>query len=74
LDASESVTFSLAGTTIEPVNLEFGQEMVVNKILKKSRTGFNMKQMILNFTNKLGQHYDFIMPFKICFKITSIRP
>jgi len=70
LASNEKVLFSLSGTAMEPMNLEFDKEITANTILKKNRNGFSMKQMTLNFVNGSGQNYDFILPFKMCFKIT----
>jgi hypothetical protein len=67
---NEKLLFTLSGSTMDPLPMEFDKQITLNQSLKKSRAGLNMKQMILNFTNELGQYYDFIMPFKMCFKIT----
>jgi hypothetical protein len=71
LNCNEKVLFSLSGSTMDPFPLEFNQCVTSNKCLKKSSTsaGVVMKKMILKFTNVLGQYYDFVLPFKMCFKI-----
>jgi len=68
--SNEQVYFFLSGTTMEPLSLEFDKAVTINKSLKKTRNGVTMKHMILNFHNAIGQCYDFILPVKICFKIT----
>lgn len=70
LKNNEKILFTLSGSTIDPLSLEFDKQITLNKILKKSRSGFSMKQMVLVFTDNIGQYYDFILPFKMCFKIT----
>lgn len=72
LDCNNKVLFALSGSTIEPLELEFDKNITVNKTLKKSRNGLHLKDMILKFTNSIGQYYDFILPFKMCFKITYV--
>lgn len=69
INCNEKVIFTLSGSTIDPLELEFDKTIAMNKTLKKSRSGFHMKQMVLSFANSMGQCYDFIQPFKMCFKI-----
>lgn len=70
VNCNEKILFFLSGSTMEPLVMEFNKQITLNQSIKKSRAGVAMKQMILNFTDALGQYYDFIMPFKMCFKIT----
>jgi hypothetical protein len=72
ITSNEKVYFSLSGSTMEPLLMEFGKEIQLNKSLKKSRAGISIRQMTLSFNNELGQCYDFIMPFKTFFKITYV--
>ena len=71
--ANEKVSFNLSGSTMEPMQMEFDKSVIVNKSLKKSRAGIIMKQMVLHFSDAQNQCYDFIMPFKMCFKITYLQ-
>lgn len=75
LDINQTVSLSLSGSTKDPVSLEFDKEISLAQpiILKKVTRGISMKQMLLKLTNGIGQYYDFIMPFKMCFKITYIE-
>lgn len=70
LSINDKIFFSLSGSTMEPLSLEFDKTIILNKSLKKSRSGIVIKQLILSFNNNIGQCYDFILPFKMCFKIT----
>ena len=72
MEANEKVIFSLSGSTMVPMEMEFDKEVKINKSLKKSRAGVNIKQMVLQFNNAKDQCYDFILPFKMCFKITYL--
>lgn len=69
-ECNEKIFFGLSGTSMEPLLLEFDKKITSNTILKKIRSGFNLKQLNLRFTNSLDQFYDFIMPINICIKIT----
>lgn len=73
MKSNEKVFFCLSGTTMEPILMELDKETTVNKCLKKSRFGINMKQFTLRFNNTSGQYYDFLKPFRICFKITYVN-
>ncbi|XWV26161.1 putative low complexity protein [Tupanvirus soda lake] len=72
LESNQNVFLSLSGSTKDPEQLEFNKEIVLEKpkVLRKVSRGILMKKMNLNLTNTMGQFYDFIMPFKLCFKIT----
>lgn len=72
MEANEKVIFSLSGSTMVPMEMEFDKEVKINKSLKKTRAGVNIKQMVLQFNNAKDQCYDFILPFKMCFKITYL--
>lgn len=72
INPNEKVLFTLSGSTMEPMEMEFDKEVVVNKSLKKSRAGVVMKQIVLHFSDVLNMCYDFVMPFKMCFKITYL--
>lgn len=72
MNCNEKVRFSLSGSTMEPMDMEFNNNVTLNKSLKKSRAGVTIKQIILQFNNTLGQCYDFILPFKMCFRITYV--
>jgi hypothetical protein len=67
---SDKIIFCLSGTTMEPLTLDTDVVVKANKIIKKSRNGFNLRQFVLRFTNNLEQFYDFIFPIKMCLKIT----
>ncbi|MEM3062146.1 MAG: hypothetical protein QW303_01180, partial [Nitrososphaerota archaeon] len=73
MECNEKVYFSLAGSAMEPLLLEFDKNMTPNKSIKKSNAGVRMKQLMLKFTNSLGQCYDFVVPFKMCFRITYAK-
>ncbi|MEM0354076.1 MAG: hypothetical protein QXW79_00705 [Thermoplasmata archaeon] len=73
MECNEKIYFSLAGSTMEPLLLEFDKNVTLNKTIKKSNAGVRMKQLILKFTNSLGQYYEFVAPFKICFRITYAK-
>ncbi|XWV24915.1 putative low complexity protein [Tupanvirus deep ocean] len=72
LESNQNIYLSLSGSTKDPEPLEFNKEIILEKpkILRKVSRGILMKKMNLNLTNGMGQFYDFIMPFKLCFKIT----
>lgn len=70
MDIGKQITFCLNGTSMEPIKLDTDKNVKIEKVLKKSKSGFPMKKMVLRFTNDLDQLYDFIMPLEICFKIT----
>ena len=71
-ECNEKIFFGLSGTSMEPMPLDFDKKIVSGIILKKVRSGFALKQLILRFTNSLDQFYDFIMPVNICQKIIYI--
>ena len=70
MDIGKQITFCLNGTSMEPIKLDTDKNVKIEKVLKKSKSGFPMKKMVLRFTNDLDQLYDFIMPLEISFKIT----
>lgn len=72
LECNQKVFFTLSRSTIDPIPLEFDKEITINKTLKHTRNGINLKQLALLITNELGQCYDFIMPFKMCFQLTYV--
>ena len=72
VDISDKITFCLSGTTMEPIQLETDTDVTANKVLKKSRNGFNLRQFILRFMTNMDQFYDFIFPVKMCFKIVYV--
>lgn len=72
LECNEKVLFVLSGTSMDPLPLEFDKKVAPAISLKKVRSGFTLKQLILQFSNGLGQYYDFIMPINICLKISYI--
>ena len=69
LESNKKVIFSLAGTSAEPINLEFDNKIYINKSLKKYRNGMDLKKIKINLHNSLDQCYDFIKPFYMEFKI-----
>ena len=75
LEINQNILFSLKGTTKDPVSLEFDKEITLQKplILKKIPRGTSMKEIQLKLTNTIGQCYDFVAPFKMCFSITYIK-
>ena len=72
LETNQKVLLSLSGSTKDPTELEFDNQVTPTQpiILKKVARGISMKQMMLILTNGIGQYYDFIMPFKMCLRIT----
>lgn len=71
--SNEKVYFNISGTAMDPIEMEFDKDIPLNKSLKRAKNGVLMKQMVLNFNNILGQYYDFILPFKMCFKISYLE-
>jgi hypothetical protein len=71
--ANRKILFNLSGSTMEPMTMEFDKNVTINKSLKKSRAGVIIKQITLHFSDSLNQCYDFMMPFKMCFKITYLK-
>jgi hypothetical protein len=72
-ESNKKVFFVLSGTSMDPIELEFDSKVEKETPLKKSKAGFNMKQIILRFTNSLNQCYDFIMPLKMYLRITYVK-
>lgn len=73
ISANEKVFFSLTGTPMDPLLLEFDKSLDdLNISLRKSRAGINIKQLTLTFTDENGQLYDFLSPFNVCMKITNV--
>lgn len=72
ITANEKLYFSLAGTSMEPIELKFDEEVKLDKILKSVPNGMNQKEIKLAFTNSVKQWYDFLTIFKICLKITYV--
>lgn len=73
-ECNEKIFFGLSGTSsMEPILLEFDKKVTLNTVLKKNRSGFNLKQLNLRFTNSVDQFYDFIMPINICLKLTFVN-
>jgi len=70
ISCNDKVLFSLSGSTMDPIQMTFDKETIINKCLKKSRAGVIIRQLVLHFSDGLGQCYDFILPFNMCFKIT----
>ena len=71
VESNQTILFNLSGTQMEPIELEFNKQITINKsLLRKSRSGIAMKQMVLSYKDRVGHFYDFIMPIKMCFKIT----
>jgi hypothetical protein len=73
IECNKQVSFVLSGTSMEPIQMEFDKKVEPNTVLKRVRSGFSLKQLVLRFTNTLEQFYDFIMPVNICLKITYIE-
>jgi hypothetical protein len=73
LTSNEKVFFSLAGSSMDAIPLEFNKTVTLNKVLKKSTFGIQSRQMILKFTNAMEHFYDFVEPFKICFKMVFAK-
>lgn len=63
MTANDTIMFSLSGTSMDPMPLESDKEMIVNKVLKKSKAGIMPKQLTINFTDALDQQYDFTKPY-----------
>ncbi len=72
-ESNEKVFFVLSGTSMEPLEMEFDKKVMSDTTLKKTKSGFNIKQLMLRFTTVLHQCYDFIMPFNMCIRITYIK-
>jgi len=72
ISPNDKIYFSLAGTPMEPLLLEFDKIVDTNISLRKSRAGINIKQLTLIFLDGNGQYYDLLMPFNVCMKITNV--
>ena len=72
INGNDKVFFSLAGSTMEPIELELDKKIEINKSIKKSRSGIMMKKITLSFTDSISQCYDFTVPFSMCLKITRL--
>lgn len=72
MECNKKLFFCLSGMAKDPVELEFDKKVDANIVLKNVRSGFNLKQLLLRFTNPLEQFYDFIAPVKICLRITYV--
>lgn len=70
VNGNDKIYFSMSGSAMDPINLEFNQEIILNKSLKYSRAGVIIPKMSLYLVDCNEQYYDFILPFKMCFKIT----
>lgn len=70
LESNKKIFFVLSGTSMEPIEMEFDNKVTREVSLKRVRSGFNIKQIILRFTNSINQYYDFIMPFNMCLRLT----
>ena len=71
-ECNQKVFFNLSGSTMEPLELQFGKEITLNKCLKKSNAGVIFKQLNLTFSNTMGQCYDFVLPFRMCLRLTYV--
>jgi len=69
ISGNEKVFFSLSGTPMEPMQMEFNKNIAVNKILRNVKNGVTLKQLKLSFLNEDNQCYDFVMPFNIHLQI-----
>lgn len=70
---NEKCHFLLSGTPMEPLEMEFDKNVELNKSLRRSRSGIVVRQLNLSFTNAVNQCYDFIIPFKMCLKLTYVE-
>ncbi len=52
-NANEQVFFTLSGSTMEPMLMEFDKNVEINRQLKKSRSGVLMRQMVLHFSDTI---------------------
>lgn len=73
MTSNEKCLFTLNGTTMEPLMMEFDKTIELNKSLRKSRSGVHIRQLTLSFVNEQGQYYDFIMPFRMCLRLTYLE-
>jgi len=73
MTCNEKIYFSLSGTSMEPMLMEFDKLVEPNISLRKAKNGINIKQITLSFTNEVGQCYDFIMPFNMFLQITYLE-
>jgi hypothetical protein len=69
IEANKKALFSLSGTSMKPMEMEFDQKIASDTILKKVRSGFNIRQLSLRFADELDYCYDFVMPLSICVRI-----
>lgn len=69
INSNDKVLFSLSGTPMVPMLMEFDKNITSDKILRNTKNGINIKQLKMNFMDSNDQYYDFTGPFNICIKI-----
>lgn len=69
LNINSIVYFSMHSASVDPIELIFDKETISNTVVKKSNTGVSMKKIAMEFVNKTGQTYDFILPIRIGLKV-----
>src|SRR5690606_29033667 len=63
INGNEKVLFSLSGTPMEPMLMEFNKINTVNKVLRSVKNGVTLRQLKLSFMNGDNQYYDFMESF-----------
>lgn len=71
LEANQKIIISMDGSNTDPSELEFNVEKKLENpvVLKKVSRAMTMKKMSIKLKDELDQYYDFILPFKMAFKI-----
>lgn len=73
INTNSVLKLELSNSAVDPISLTFDSEVSANISLKHSRAGAAMKQMKIILMDALGQQYDFLEKFKMCFRITYIK-
>ena len=69
INGNEKVLFSLSGTPMEPMLMDFNKITTVNKVLRSVKNGVTLRQLKLSFMNGDGQYYDFMESFNVHLQI-----
>lgn len=69
INGNEKVLFSLSGTPMEPMLMEFNKISTVNKVLRSVKNGVTLRQLKLSFMNGDNQYYDFMESFNVHLQI-----
>ncbi len=71
-NANDKIFFSMSGSAMNPMLLTFNKEISTNTVIKSSKAGVMINKLNLFLTDDNEQNYDFIEPFKMCFRITYV--